>query len=51
MKKKIVKIIFPKKKDLGYRAWGKEKLLVLIAMHQLQLTGLLMKELPLHAQD
>jgi mannose-6-phosphate isomerase-like protein (cupin superfamily) len=31
MKKKIIKIIFPKKKDLGYRAWGKEKLLVLIS--------------------
>ena len=29
-KKKIVKVIFPKSKNLGYRNWGIENLLVLI---------------------
>ena len=31
MKKKIIKINFPKKKNLGYRTWGTETLLVLIS--------------------
>jgi mannose-6-phosphate isomerase-like protein (cupin superfamily) len=31
MKKEFIRVIFPKKKDLGYRMWGKEKLLVLIS--------------------
>ena len=30
MKKKIIKVIFPKSKNLGRRVWGKEKLLAII---------------------
>ena len=30
MRKKVKKVIFPKSKILGYRQWGKEKILVLI---------------------
>jgi mannose-6-phosphate isomerase-like protein (cupin superfamily) len=30
-KKKIIKVSFPKPKDLGKREWGKERLLVLIS--------------------